>query len=164
MRTDRVRLAFDVSAWILGTAMSVFLVFDAVAAERAPPAPTNPTYAAECGSCHVAYPARLLSAPAWAALMQGIDRHFGVDASIDPASAAAIRAYLEANAAAPGQKRYDATATRITQARWFRKEHAEIGADVWRRASVASPGNCAACHPGAERGQFNEHDVRIPRT
>lgn len=164
MRAERARLAFDVSAWITGVAMAVFLVVDALAAERAPAPPPNATYAAECGSCHVAYPPRLLSASAWTALMQDTDRHFGVDASTDPASTAVIRAYLEANASSPGQKRYDATATRITQARWFRKEHGEIGADVWRRASVGSAANCSACHPGAERGQFNEHDVRIPRT
>ena len=29
--------------------------------------------------------------------------------------------------------------------------------------AVGSPANCGACHPQAAQGQFDEHDVRIPR-
>ena len=164
MNIDRARLIFDVSAWTAGTALSLFLVVDALASDRVPPAPPNAAYTAECGSCHIAYPPRFLAARGWAAIMQDTSRHFGVDASVDPAVNTAIRTYLEVNVASPGQKRYDPSATRITETRWFRKEHAEIGAGVFQRAGVNSPANCAACHPAAERGQFNEHDVRIPRT
>ncbi|MGZ8268326.1 MAG: diheme cytochrome c, partial [Burkholderiales bacterium] len=36
---------------------------------------------AECSSCHVAYPPKLLSAQTWRRLMGGLDKHFGTDAS-----------------------------------------------------------------------------------
>ena len=164
MKADRARLAFDCSAWAVGAAMSVLLVVDAMAAERASAPPANAVYATECGSCHVAYAPRLLAAPAWERIVKGLDKHFGTDASVEAAKAATIAAYLLANAPRAGSKRYDPAATRITETRWFRKEHDEIAAGVFRRASVASPANCAACHPQAAQGQFNEHDVRIPRS
>ncbi|MEO8752641.1 MAG: diheme cytochrome c [Casimicrobiaceae bacterium] len=162
MNRDIVRWTFDISAWIVVFSISVFLVVDALASERAAPAPVDATYRAECGSCHVAYPPRLLAAPAWHTIMQGLDRHFGVDATVDAQAAATIRAYLATNAQAPVSKRYDPDATRITTTRWFAREHGEIGAAVWQRASVKSAANCGACHAQAERGVFGEHNVRIP--
>ena len=39
----------------------------------------------------------------------------------------------------------------------------EIGAEVWRRPGVKSPANCLACHGGAERGDFEDDRVRIPK-
>jgi nitrate/TMAO reductase-like tetraheme cytochrome c subunit len=136
----------------------------AIARERVAPAPANATYDTECGSCHIAYPPRLLAAPSWKRVVQSLDKHFGADASLDPATAAAIGDYLDTYAQPATSKRYDPAASRITETRWFRKEHDEIAADVFRRASVATPANCAACHTRAAQGQFNEHDVRIPRS
>ncbi|HWC45344.1 MAG TPA: cytochrome C, partial [Casimicrobiaceae bacterium] len=62
--------------------------------------PSHPAFLAECGSCHVPYPARLLSAASWRTVMNNLDRHFGTDASLDAATTAAIRGYLEAGAGA----------------------------------------------------------------
>ena len=31
------------------------------------------------------------------------------------------------------------------------------------RASIKSAANCAACHTQADKGVFNDHDIRIPR-
>ena len=122
---------------------------------------TDPTWKAECGSCHVAYPPALLPAASWRTLMAGLDKHFGTDASLDPASAARIGAFLEQNA---GRKRklVSASELRITATRWFRHEHDEVPAYVWKSAKVKSASNCAACHAGAERGDFSEDNVRIP--
>src|SRR5688572_5660222 len=58
----------------------------------------DPTYRAECGSCHVPYPPQLLDAKAWEAIMAGLDQHYGSDASVDAKTAEAIRTYLTANA------------------------------------------------------------------
>ena len=44
---------------------------------------SNAKWKAECGSCHVAYPAQLLPATSWQRLMKGLDKHFGTDASVD---------------------------------------------------------------------------------
>jgi mono/diheme cytochrome c family protein len=157
------RWVFDGVAWAVGAAMAALLIADAVAGERKAVIATNDTWRVECGSCHVAYPPRLLAAPAWRKIMTGLERHFGVDASVDPAVAASIGAFLEANAGREGSKRIDPSAMRITETGWFRHEHGEIPASVWSRAEVRGPGNCGACHRDADRGEFGERNVRVPR-
>lgn len=122
---------------------------------------TDPTYKTECSSCHLAYPPGLLPASSWRALMAGLDKHFGTDASLDPATAARISAFLERNA---GRER-GASANpplRITETRWFRHKHEEVRAATWKSPKVKSAANCAACHTGAERGDFDEDSVQIP--
>ncbi len=127
------------------------------------PAVKNALFQAECGSCHVAYPARLLSAASWRAMMSGLDKHFGSDASLDAESAREIGAYLEKNA---GRDRYAASGKlilRITETRWFQREHDEVSARTWKNPKVKSAANCAACHTQAVNGKYSEHDIRIPR-
>lgn len=123
---------------------------------------SNPTWKAECGSCHVAYPPSLLPAESWRAVMSGLDKHFGTDASVDAKTATEIGAFLEKNA---GRSRGTAAkpVLRVTETGWFRHEHDEVSAAVWKSPKVKTPSNCAACHSGAERGNFDEHGVRIPR-
>ena len=50
--------------------------------------PPNAAYQAECGSCHVPYPPRLLPGSSWRQIVARLDRHFGADASLimDPAT------------------------------------------------------------------------------
>jgi hypothetical protein len=108
--------------------------------------PEHPAYAAECGSCHVAYPPQLLSAASWRQTMAGLDKHFGSDASLEPALAREIGQYLADYA---GGKRAG-NELRITETRWFRKEHRnEIPAGK-------NPADCAACHRGAEKGIYED--------
>jgi cytochrome c553 len=158
MLLDRTRQS------LVAAALSAGLLFarDGIASGRAAAFVANPAWQAECGSCHVAYPPRLLPAASWRALMDDLERHFGTDASVDPAAAAAIRAFLEANAGPP-RSADDAATLRITQTRWFVREHREVPARAWRNPSVRSAANCAACHRSAEAGRFGEHDVRIPQ-
>ena len=162
MNHDYARRTFDAAAWTAGALFSLFLVADALAGSGQAAPPANPVWQAECGSCHVAYPPRLLQAQSWRRIMQDLDRHFGVDASVDAGTAAAIGRYLETNAQSATNKRAEPTATRITQTRWFRHEHDEIAAATWQRPDVRSPVNCGACHREAERGDFSERLVRVP--
>jgi len=107
--------------------------------------PDHPVYAGECGSCHVAYPPQLLPAASWRQLMAGLDKHFGSDASLDPALRAEIERFLSDNAGRRG-----GTGLRITETRWFLKEHRnEIPAGK-------NPADCAACHAGAEKGIYED--------
>ena len=124
-------------------------------------APMPAIYLEECGGCHVPYPASGLPAAPWDALMGGLDRHFGSDASLAPQDAGTIRSWLRANAGRGAANR--AEPLRITRTAWFLHEHDEIPVATWRSPAVKSAANCAACHRGAERGDFSEHDVRIPR-
>lgn len=128
---------------------------------------TNATWQAECGTCHVAYPAGLLSAESWRAVMHGLDKHFGVDASVDAAAKKEITAFLEKNSS---QRRRDSILDahgkpqlRITETAWFIREHDEVSARIWKNPLVKSAANCAACHTLAEKGDFNEHNIKMPR-
>lgn len=129
------------------------------AARAAPPA----AYVEECGSCHVPYPARGLPATSWKTLMSGLDRHFGTDASLEPALAGEIDRWLQAHAGRPEASLAGTAPPRITRSRWFLHEHDELPASTWRLPAVKSPANCGACHRQAASGVFSEHDVRVPR-
>lgn len=126
---------------------------------------THPLYLEECGSCHVAYPPQLLPMPSWRALMGGLASHFGVNASLDPASVAAITDYLWAHA---GRSERSAAAAplRISETRWFRHEHREGQEGIPRGAfaseAIGSAANCGACHRGAAEGDYREERIRIP--
>lgn len=122
--------------------------------------PANETWKKECGACHLPYPPQLLPARSWQAVVAGLDRHFGSDASLDPKATAEVAAVLARHA---GRDRGGPTAIRITETSWFRREHRKVPPGVWRGAAVKSPADCAACHAGAERGDFDEDAVRLPR-
>lgn len=124
--------------------------------------PVLPAYQQECAACHVAFPARGLPAASWQRLMAHLPKHFGTDASLDAKTTAAITQYLVANAASGRRAQDTPPDDRLTRSAWFQREHDEIAADVWKRASIGKASNCAACHQGAPQGRFSEHDVRIP--
>lgn len=130
--------------------------------ERRAPVVPDPQWQAECGSCHVAYPPALLAKGDWRRVMATLDRHFGTDASVDPAIARHIAAFLEQNGGREQAEVPPAGTPRITQTRWFLREHREVPAQVWTRASVGSAANCTACHTGAAAGDFRERNIRIP--
>lgn len=130
-------------------------------ADEAKFGPPNATYQDECASCHLAYPAQLLSAPSWRALLAGLDRHFGTDATVDAKVMREIEAYLVRNARTP--RRGEGAVLRITETRWFVREHDEVLAATWKLPAVRSKANCAACHTQAEQGDFGERSLRVPR-
>ena len=127
------------------------------------PAVVDAKWATECGACHVAYPARFLPAESWRAIMSGLDKHFGSNASLDAASANEITAFLEKNASTKKHEVSGKPLLRITETRWFKSEHREVAARVWKNPKVKSPANCGACHTKAESGDFNEDNVKIPK-
>ncbi|MBC7377886.1 MAG: cytochrome C, partial [Burkholderiaceae bacterium] len=51
----------------------------------------------------------------------------------------------------------------ITTPSWFVRTHREVAPDVWTRAAIGSRANCAACHTRADKGDFDEDNVRIPK-
>lgn len=121
----------------------------------------------ECGGCHIPYPPKLLPASSWRTMMGSLDQHFGTDATLADAQVTKqVTDFLVAHAGAEGRmtgKKGEASPQRITETRWFVREHDEVRADVWKRPSIKSPANCGACHQGAADGNFNEHRIRIPK-
>lgn len=134
----------------------------AQAGERAARTPPPAAYVEECGACHVPYPARGLAAADWAQLMGRLERHFGSDASLEPALAEEIGAWLQSNAGRGPAQAATAEPPRLTRAAWFRREHDELPQRSWAATEVKSAANCGACHRGAAEGRYSEHDVRRP--
>ena len=125
--------------------------------------PVLPKYQQECAACHVAYPPGLLPAMSWQRLMGNLPRHFGTDASLDAAIAQEISTWLTRNAATRKRLATPPPEDRITRSDWFVRQHDEVPADAWKRASIKSASNCSACHTRADQGDFDEDHVRIPR-
>lgn len=146
--------------WVLPAALGGLFTTAAIAGGPGPEEPGAAVWRAECGSCHVPYPPRLLPARSWHGVMAGLDRHFGVDATLDPATAREIVRFLERHA---GPDRGGPLVLRVTEAPRFRHEHGGLPDAVWRNPTVKSPTNCAACHRGAGEGRFDEHEARLPR-
>jgi len=130
---------------------------------RGPRLPLLPKYRQECASCHMAYPPGMLPAESWQRLINNLPRHFGTDASLDAASLKELSAWLTANAGTYRRAREAPPQDRITTSAWFTRKHDEVSATAWKRPAVKSPANCSACHAQADQGDFNEHNVRIPR-
>lgn len=127
------------------------------------PSATPEAYSQECASCHTAYAPGMLPAPSWQRIMKGLDQHFGSDASLDAATTAQINAWLLANAGSYKRVREEPPQDRITRTVWFERKHRKIDATVWQLPSVKSPANCSACHAGADRGDYDDSNVRYPK-
>lgn len=124
--------------------------------------PFPASYVSECGSCHVAYPPQLLTAPDWQAMMNQLDKHYGVDASLEPRPRAAIADFLQRNASRRDKHASPATAQppRLTQTAWFRKEHGSLPAKATKTLPAAA--QCESCHTAAERGDYRESGLKLP--
>ena len=128
----------------------------------------NMAYKEECGSCHMAYPARLLPQQSWRKIMAGLEDHFGENAALDDETRGEIEDYLlgESNRVTFNKlfrNLGNAAPLRITELPYFVHEHDEIPARlVTANEQVNSLSQCNACHRDAQRGRFDEDDVVIP--
>jgi len=113
------------------------------------PRETNPLWQSECGSCHMAFPPALLSSGDWQILMQGLDKHFGVNASLDAKSRDQVAAFLDRNAGSGWT--HSADSQRITETAWFIKKH-QGSIRMLLKGRIKSLVDCLACHKesGAE--------------
>ncbi len=120
-------------------------------------------YAQECAACHTAYPPGMLPARSWQRVMTGLDKHFGTDASLDPAMVKQLSTWLQAHAGTYKRVAEEPPQDRITRSAWFVREHRKIEPAVWKHASVRSAANCAACHSAADQGDYGERSLQVPK-
>ena len=139
---------------------------------------SNTLYKEECSSCHMAYPAFLLPDKSWKKIMANLENHFDENAELDAETNLKISQFLSQNAlGATGgkfsRKKYsrkmlrnfpvNKTPIRVTQLPYFVRKHDEVPKRmVVNNPKVKSFSLCDKCHKGAEKGNFNEHQVRIP--
>lgn len=120
-------------------------------------------YKQECSACHTAYLPSMLPTASWRRIMSGLDRHYGVDASLDEKTVSELTQWLSTNAGTSRRVMNPPAEDRITRSAWFERKHDEVSAAVWRRASVRSKAQCSVCHTQADLGDYDEDNVRIPR-
>lgn len=154
----------NIHLYFLGLILSASLQSTAFAgSENLLPATVSPKYQQECAACHLAYPPGLLPRRSWIRLMNNLESHFGSDASIDLKEVQEISVWLDANAGTYKRVRAEPKDDRLTESDWFVRKHRKIEAEVWLRDSVKSKANCAACHTQAERGNYDDDAVTIPK-
>lgn len=146
------RRTMDLTMWLAGILTATALLAHEAMAEGRFAVPPNPAWQAECASCHIAYPPQLLPAASWQRLMSQLDRHFGTDASLEAATVAEIAQFLQSNAAS-GKHARAVDGLRITETRWFRREHDGVAA---KKLS-----SCESCHATAAQGDFRERNLTI---
>jgi hypothetical protein len=126
--------------------------------------PTPPAvYTQECAGCHLAFPPNLLPKASWQRVMNGLDKHYGSDASLDASTLEQIKTWLQTYGGQGKRAREEPPQDRITRSVWFERKHREVSAATFKRASIKSPANCAACHGDAAQGNFEDNHVRIPK-
>lgn len=133
----------------------------------------NDTYVDECGSCHLAFQPQFLPKRSWVKMMNTLDDHFDENAALDDTTRAQILEYLVSFSAETSSSKMsrkllssisDAeTPLRISETPYFKRKHHKIRPEVFTRKSIVSPANCAACHPKAENGDYDEDAVKIPK-
>ena len=127
---------------------------------------TDPATLKECGDCHMAFQPGLLPARSWKAVMAGLGDHFGENASLPAETAAAIEAYLVANAgdaaggagssAIRGIAATDAPLRISDTPYWIAEHRGEVRPGAFDNPKVGSKANCVACHRGAEKGYYED--------
>ena len=162
MDTTR-RWILDTTAWVVGLLATMVLVAHEATAGGRLATPPNERWKTECASCHIAYPPQLLPGQAWHRIMSQLDKHFGTDASLDPAAVVEIGAYLERYSGSTRRAQAASGSLRITETAWFVHEHDDVPPASWKHPAVRSAANCAACHTAAEQGDFRKRNIRIPR-
>ena len=142
--------------------------------DRAPagmPVAFDATVREECSACHMAYHPSLLPAESWRQMMATLDDHFGEDASLDPDTAQAVGAWLTAHAAETADtlpahvfaKVAPEAPFTLTETPFWKRMHADLPDELFRRPAIRNRSNCAACHADADSGLFSPFSIRIPK-
>lgn len=171
MAQARTGLAISFSA-----ALAVLLIPGAYALTGLSPVgvaalPKNATWETECSSCHMAFHPSLLPAKSWAAIMAGLNEHFGEDASLGATASKEITDYLVNHSAetwdsmaANRLRNVDpARPLEITATRFWLRMHNDIAPAVFSSKVVGAKQNCSACHQDAASGMFAPQAILIPQ-
>lgn len=155
--STHLRLAAPISAAILTACTSAW-----ADSGRSMPASVPSAYTQECAACHTAYPPGMLPARSWQRIMDGLDHHYGADASLDATTVKQIGGWLQTHAGTYRRVSGEPAQDRITRSAWFERKHRNIEPATWALPSVKSAANCAACHSRADQGDFDDDHLRFP--
>ncbi len=121
---------------------------------------TDPVYHAECSTCHVAYPPRLLGVDGWREIFGDLHHHFGVDLDLRAEVARHLADYTAAQA---GPLRLEPnTPPRLTLTHWFVTTHRAVHELTTADHGALRAPNCPTCHRRADYGDYTDGSLRVP--
>ncbi|MBN2895107.1 MAG: cytochrome b/b6 domain-containing protein [Campylobacterales bacterium] len=132
-------------------------------------------YATDCGTCHKPYPAYLFPQKSWERLMNDLHEHFNeriTEQNISIPARASIQQYLFEHSAEHSTREAavkmlasigDAAPISSSKVLYWRETHAQIDPSVYKRPSIKSRANCAACHIDFEFGVLDDTKIVIPK-
>ena len=132
----------------------------------------NSVYKEECGACHFAYQPELLPQASWMKILTNLDDHFGESIELDDDSKKVISDYLKSNSAEYSSAKRavkimrslgNHVPMRITDTPYIREKHHELNSEVLKREAIGSLSNCIACHTTAEKGIYDDDNVKIAK-
>ena len=119
-----------------------------------------------CGSCHLPYSPGLLPIQSWAAIMTGLDAHFGTLVDLSEEDSAHILAYLDKYALRKGQATImgqlaenlpDSVVLRITELPVFVELHSNAAELLgFEKQDQAPLDTCESCHRAAASHIFDK--------
>jgi hypothetical protein len=133
---------------------------------------TDATYNTECGACHFVYQPELLPSASWVKILDQVGDHFGEEIELDLDSKKILSDYLKSNSAEKSSAKRavkimrslgNHVPMRISEIPYIREKHHELSSKVFNRDSIGSLSNCIACHTTAEKGIYEDDNVKIPR-
>lgn len=132
----------------------------------------NQTYKETCGGCHFAYQPGLLPSASWLKILNRLDDHFGEEIEAEPDTIKNISDFLKTNGAEKSSAKLSVRIMRslgnqlpmrITDIPYIRREHRKLNPAVFELESIGSLANCIACHTTAEKGVYDDDNVKIPK-
>ena len=125
-------------------------------------------YKKECGSCHIAYAPYLLPKKAWANLMDGLENHFGDDASLEETDFEGIASFLNAHSSEAYESFFKANLAdeneseiAISKYKFYEKAHETLPQGLFKAPNIKSKANCNACHEDGEQGFFGKSGIKF---
>lgn len=168
---SRPWLATTVAAVLIALVVPPLVVTSVMPPPGVPTEPIDAAYLKECSACHSAHHPSLAPAATWARIIDGLDDHFGDNASLDANLAERLRLYLAANSAevwdteAANLMRATASgsARPITGSAGWKHAHRDVDPAAFTAKAVGGKLNCAACHADATAGRFLPRAIQIPK-
>ncbi|MDH5326053.1 MAG: cytochrome b/b6 domain-containing protein [Gammaproteobacteria bacterium] len=137
-----------------------------------PELPDNAQWREACGECHFAFHPSLLPRRSWEKMFSQQHEHFGEDLDLSEDDAKSLLEFhlkypAESNLTEPSRKILYYTPEnelplRVSETHYIVKKHKDIEDVYWKHNKVKSKSNCSACHLDANRGTYEDSDMRLP--
>ena len=156
------------------TSLSFGDFFDFLKRTKGVENPQNELYAEACGECHFAYQPGWLPKRSWQKMMlpEELEDHFGEVADMDEEDRVLTLKFLVDHSAETSKYKSskkimvsikdDETPLAMSKTRYLKRKHSKIDEKLYKQKEVRSLSYCNKCHTKADKGSFDDDEVKIP--